>query len=215
MEITILENLRWQLNTWCANDQANSNLSTVTLFNVGSLFPSTANSVTRKRLSSTLPRANPAAFWMLKTPARQSEYRPQLRCHRQPGETTNGHLLACGTFYATGSQSPATATKAYQSLAAALNAIAPDDLVFLVTVGQAGYSPNQSSWDVGHILHQPEAAPNKTLSIRSSPLLLKMWAARLKQPYRSTYREARIPRHLQRLRQLIKRACGTFGQRLH
>ncbi len=128
------------------NDQANSNLSTVTLFNVGSLSQYSQFSYPEKVVFYS-PSSQSGGYWMLKLQRDNLNIDPNCGAiANQAKQQTD--VPACGTFYATGSQSPATATKAYQSLAAALNAIAPDDLVFLVTVGQAGYSPNQSSWDV-------------------------------------------------------------------
>ena len=161
------------------NDQANSNLSTVTLFNVGSLSQYSQFSYPEKVVFYS-PSSQSGGYWMLKLQRDNLNIDPNCGAiANQAKQQTD--VPACGTFYATGSQSPATATKAYQSLAAALNAIAPDDLVFLVTVGPGWLFPEPKFVGCrGHILHRRKRHPTKRFLSGVRPCSLKMWAARLR-----------------------------------
>jgi hypothetical protein len=130
------------------NDPNYSNASVVTLLNVGTYYRySSFNWPGRVVFSSPAGQTN--GYWMLKLQRDNLDF--DLNC----GATGNPSKLetdiqGCGAFYPTGSSNAEVATNAYQSLAAALNAVTPNDLVFLVTVGAAAYSGNQSAFDVAN-----------------------------------------------------------------
>ena len=130
------------------NDPANNDLSTVTLFKLGSLSQYSSFTYPDKVVFYS-PANQTNGYWMIKL------NRENLSFDTNCGAVANSakqqtDVPACGTFYPTGSSDSATATSAYQALAGALKTAVPADLIFLVTVGQAGYSANQSPFDVAN-----------------------------------------------------------------
>jgi Bacterial Ig-like domain (group 3) len=126
---------------------ANNDVSTITLFNVGSLPPYSEFNFPQKVVFYS-PQGQANGYWMLTFQRDTLQFDP--KCGATPDSAQNQTDIYCGAFYPTGSTNQTTATQAYQNLAAALNAIPPDQLVFLVTVGDGAYSPHGSWFDIAN-----------------------------------------------------------------
>jgi hypothetical protein len=135
------------------NDPANNNLSSVTIQGVGSLSRYKGFNYPNKTVI-TSPAGETNGYWLLKL------QRDNLDYVVNAGDFGSSCIAAgdvgkqltvvpdCGGFYPTGSSDASTALNAYANLGKALSAIRQDELVFLVTVGTAAYSANQSPLDI-------------------------------------------------------------------
>jgi Bacterial Ig-like domain (group 3) len=118
------------------NDPTNNNQSTVTLFNMGSFFRYNQFTYPGKVVFySTANQTN--GFWLMKL---QRDSLDNLAFNTNCGAAANQakqqtDVTTCGTFYATGASDAATQVSAFTQLASDLNALNPDQLAFLVSVG--------------------------------------------------------------------------------
>jgi hypothetical protein len=115
------------------NDQANNNLSTVTLYNTGFLFRYNAFSYPDKVVFFS-PTGKTNGYWMLKLQRADLDYdqnsNTTANTTKQETDITN-----IGTFYPTGASDVPTQVGAFTQLATDLNNLPADQLAILVSVG--------------------------------------------------------------------------------
>ena len=128
-------------------NQLNNNVSAITFFNVGSL-PQYSEFTFPQKVVFYSPQGQANGYWMITFQRDTLQFDPKCGASADPADSQT--IVYCGTFYPTGSSNQTTATKAYQSLAQALNAVPNDQLIFLVTVGDGAYSAHGSWFDVAN-----------------------------------------------------------------
>ena len=130
------------------NDPNNgSGQSTVTLFNIGSLFRYNQFSYPGKVVFYS-PVNQTNGFWLMKL---QRNNLDNLDFDTNCGATANSakqqtDVTSCGKFYPTGSSDAPTELSAFMQLQNDLGTVNPDQLAFLVSVGTPLYGA--STWDV-------------------------------------------------------------------
>lgn len=132
------------------NDPANNNQSTVTIYNVQSLSPYSQFSYPNKVVYFS-PANQTNGYWLLTLQRDNLGFDPNW-IFTANGSKQETDITSCGTFYPTGSSDGATEVTAYVQLSAALNALKPNQLAFLVSVGVPAHA--KSAWDlVSHQYH--------------------------------------------------------------
>jgi len=130
------------------NDPANNNQSTITLYNVKSLSPYSQFSYPNKIVYFS-PANQTGGYWLLTLQRDNLGFDPNW-VFTANGSRQETDITSCGTFYPTGSSDGATEVTAYAQLSAALNALKPNQVAFLVSVGVPAHA--QSAWDL--VSHQ-------------------------------------------------------------
>ena len=126
------------------NDPANNNQSTVTIYNVKSLAPYSQFSYPNKVVFFS-PTGKTNGYWLITLQRDNLGYNPNWTFNAN-GAKQETDITGGGTFYATGASDPATQVNAYTQLASALNNLAPNQLVFLVSVGTPANATD--TWDL-------------------------------------------------------------------
>ncbi len=127
------------------NDPTNQNLSTLTLYNIGRTLTQYAGFTYPNKIVFLSPANQTNGYWLL------TLQRDNLNFSQQCGAVADSQnqrtiVPACGTFYPTGASAAATQVTAYTQLASALNNLAPNQLVFLVSVGTPASATD--AWDL-------------------------------------------------------------------
>ena len=126
------------------NDPANNNQSTVTILNIGYRFQYNEFTYPNKIVFYS-PANQTNGYWLI-TLQRDNLYFNPICNITADAAKQQTDVQGCGTFYATGSSNAATQVTAYTQLASALNALNPNQLAFLVSVGTPANGAN--AWDV-------------------------------------------------------------------